>query len=84
MFYRTHFLGLAEMKFNNMLDLTFLPPFQMNRRNMNTEILIFTLWCISGILGDNSTRNKCFRSDTINLYPLISQVRYDLNVPGQI
>ena len=62
-----------------MLDLRFLPHFQMNRRNMNTEILIFTLWCISGILGA-----KCFRSDTINSYPLISQVRYDLNVTGQI
>ena len=71
MFYRTHFLSLAEMKFN-MLDSTFLPQFQMNRRNMNTEILIFTLWCISGILGDDSKRNKCIRSDTINSYPLIS------------
>jgi hypothetical protein len=71
MFYRPHFLSLAEMKFN-MLDSTFLPQFQMNRRNMNTEILIFTLWCISGILGDDSTTNKCFRSDTINSYPLIS------------
>ena len=71
MFYRTHFPSLAEMKFN-MLDSTFPPQFQMNRRNMNTEILIFTLWCISGILGDDSTTNKCFRSDTINSYPLIS------------
>ena len=70
MFYRTHFLGLAEMKFN-MLDSTFLPQFQMNRRNMNTEILIFTFWCISGILGDDSPKHICARYDIINLYPLI-------------
>ena len=70
MFYRTHFLGLAEMKFN-MLDSTFLPQFQMNRRNMNTEILIFTFWCISGILGDDSSKHICARYDIINLYPLI-------------